>query len=70
MKGKENNSLNTCRMRAAAIAGLTELLMSDLANNPPEDFTEEEVAKHREVAQKAHENRNQLLELSEKGGAL
>ncbi len=65
---KEITRRDTCRAQAIAVTGLIELLMSDLADNPPEDFTEEDIARHREVARKARENRNELMGLSEKGG--
>lgn len=67
MKRVKTNRLDSCRTRAAALAGLMDLLMSDIADNPPEDFTEEDIARHREAARKARESRNELLGLTEKG---
>lgn len=69
MKEKETYRRHSDRLMGAALAGIMELLMLDLADNPPEDFTEEDIARHREAARKARESHNKLLGLTEKGGA-
>ena len=66
---KEKEIYRSHRIAAAAIAGIAELMLSDLADNPPADFTEKEIAQHREAAQRARKNRQELMELSRKGGA-
>lgn len=68
MKEKENYRRHSDRLMGAALAGIMELLMLDIADNPPEDFTDEDIARHREVARKARESRDKLLGLAEKGG--
>lgn len=66
---KGMNHINRSNLlMSIAIAGLIESLMSDLANNPPEGSTPEEMVRHREAAMKAHESRERLMGLSEKGG--
>ena len=70
MKGEETYRRHSDRLKSAALAGIMELLMSDLADNPPEDFTEEDIARHREAARRARESHNKLLRLTEKGGSL
>lgn len=68
MKEKETYRRHSDRLMGAALAGIMELLMLDIADNPPEDFTEEDIARHREAARKARESHNKLLGLTEKGG--
>lgn len=70
MKDIFNRRAAEHRIMAAAVAGLMESLMSDLADNPPEDFTEEDIARHREVAQTAKEHRNRLIGLRREEGKL
>lgn len=67
MEQKEKEGWN---LIAASVAGLMESLMSDLADNPPEGFTEEDIARHKEAARDARKRRNKLLGLTEKGGVL
>lgn len=69
-EGVKSNNHDSFRLMSAAVAGLMESLMSDLADNPPEDFTEEDIFRHKEAARKARESRNKLLGLTEKGGLL
>lgn len=67
MKERFNHRAAEYRLMAIAVAGLMESLMSDLAENPPEDFTEEEIERHRKAAQDAKEQRARLI-LGMKGG--
>lgn len=69
MKEKETHRRDTHRLMSAAIAGLAASLYSDLADNPPADFTEKDIARHREAAKRARKNHQELMELSRKGGA-
>lgn len=64
MKGKEL-SLSHC-MAAATIAGLAELLMSDLAGNQPKDSPEEEISQLQDAARRAHVSQLKFMGLMKK----